>query len=257
MQYKVAKEKILAAQALLLESSSSFDKFHAVAKLLSGVHPSLDEALVRAQKDMQSVEQILGKDFFSFAAENLPEVTEEQKKSKKAVLFFWKTWNTLRSEVSRVQAEIEASAKTNDTGDKVSHWGRILNFAKGPFGVLTLVAIILGSASSVSSVQVVIHNEGCGTMQSTAGSPVPIPGISIPSGPIPSGGSVIAALPGMPLTIDGTQKGKIVATVLTFSLTFETASVKEVTLDGEPLIGKKTNVNLMDKKSHDLVLSCL
>src|SRR3954463_3320815 len=141
MNYDEAKKKLLAAQTLLLEPSSSFEKFYAVKKLIAGVHPELDRALERAEKDLQSVEQILGHDFFSFAAENLPEVTEEHKKRKKAVLFFWKTWNTLRGEVARVQAEMDASKNSGEQLVKSSHWGRIFNFAKGPFGILTIVAV--------------------------------------------------------------------------------------------------------------------
>src|SRR5689334_9608529 len=121
MNYSDAKKKILAAQTLLLEPSGSFEKFAAVKKILEGVDPRIDAALKRAEQDLSTVDQILGKDFFSFAAENLPEVTEEQKKKKKAVLFFWKTWNSLRGEIARVQAEMNDASSSGDTVVKTGH----------------------------------------------------------------------------------------------------------------------------------------
>lgn len=256
MNYADAKKRLLAAQTLLLEPSSSFEKFSAVKKLLAGVHPELDRALEHAEKDLTSVEQILGHDFFSFAAENLPEVTEEQKNRKKTVLFFWKTWNTLRGEVARVQAEMDQANNTSDQVQKNSHWGRIGNFAKGPFGILTIVAVVIVSLSAYTSVQITIHNQGCPTMLPSSSVPNFIPGIKLPTEAIPSGGSAAAALPGLPLTVDGTQKGKLLISSLKFTLTFELGAVKSATFDGTELFGKKTQINLSSKKTHDLVLVC-
>ncbi len=256
MQASEAKKKILAAQALLLEPSSSFDKFHAVKKLLEGVHPQLDSALNRAEEDLHSVEQVLGKDFFSFAAENLPELTEEQKKKKKAVLFFWKTWNTLRGEISRVQQELDSANQSQDEVVKTGHLARILNFAKGPFGVLTLAAVALVGVSAMTSVQINITNHGCATMVPSSSMPNFIPGIKFPTSPLASGGTAQAALPGFPVTIDGTQKGSLTISSLKFHLSFQLADVQSVTLDGSELIGKTTDVNLSKKKLHDLVFTC-
>jgi hypothetical protein len=256
MDYSDTKKRILAAQALLMEPSSSFGKFHAVKQLLSGAHPHLDAALKRAELDLRPIEQILGKDFFGFAAENLPENTEEQKKRKKYVLLFWKAWNSLRSEVARVQEEMQKADQTADEVVKTSHWARIYNFAKGPFGIATILAVGLVSASAYTSVAITIYNKNCGTMMPSVNLPIPVPGISFPKDPIPAGSSAQASLPGLSFTIDATQKGTLSAKVLTYSMNFQLGDVSEVTLDGVSLLGKVTNVNLGEKKSHDLVFTC-
>ncbi len=256
MNYEEAKKRLLAAQTLLLEPSSSFEKFSAVKNLIAGVHPQLDEALERCAKDLATVENILGRDFVLLGAENLPENTEEEKRRKKAVLFFFKTWNTLRSEVARVQAEMNSADSTDDALQKSSHWGRIFNFAKGPFGVLTLIAVALVSVSAYTSVQITIHNEGCPTLIPSSSVPNFIPGIKLPADPIPSGGTAEAALPGLPVSVDGTKKGSLIVSMLTFKLTFQLSGVKSATFDGEDLFGKITSVDLSKKKTHELVLKC-
>jgi hypothetical protein len=251
-----AKKRVLAAQTLLLEPSSSFEKFSAVKDILKGVHPHLDEALERCEKDLATVEKVLGHDFISLGLENLPEITEEQKERKRAILFFWKTWNTLRSEVARVQAEMNESNYSSDQVAKSSHLGKIFNFAKGPFGILTIIAIVLVSASAYTSVQIVIHNQGCATMIPSSSVPNFIPGISFPTKPIASGETALASLPGLPITIDGKTKGTLVASLLTLHMTFQLGTVSSVTLDGTELLGKTTSLNLGSKKTHDIVFTC-
>lgn len=256
MEYKDAKERILAAQTLLLEPSSSFEKFSAVSKLLRGAHPDLDKVLTQAEKDLRSVEQLLGKDFFSFVGENLPEATEEQKKRKKAVLFFWKTWNTLRGEVARVQSEMNASKNSGDSIEKTSHWARVLSFAKGPFGMLTILALGFVATTSYTSVQIELLNKNCPTMIPSGAIPISIPGISFPTEPISAGKSAMLSMPGIPVTIQATDAKNVSVTSLKFSMKFQLGSVKSILLDGAELLGKTTYVNLYDKKSHTLVFAC-
>ena len=86
--------------------------------------------------------------------------------------------------------------------------------------------------------------------------PIPIPGISFPKEPIPKGGSAKASLPGIPVTIDGTQKGSLVLSSVKISMTFALGGVDDVTFDGVSLIGKTTDINLSSKKSHELVFVC-
>jgi hypothetical protein len=246
----------LAAQALLIEPSSSFEKFGAVKDLIFGISPKLDEALQRCEKDLRSVEQILGHDFFSFATENLPEATEEQKRRKKAVVFFWKTWNTLRGEVSRVQEEMNHADSSQDQVVKTGHLARIFNFAKGPFGVLTVAAVAIVSASAYTSVQITIENHGCPSMIPSSSMPNFIPGISFPTVPIASGGSGVVALPALPMTVDGTQKGTMTIHSLKFHMSIQLGDVKSVTFDGAELLGKSTDINLSSKKAHVLAFIC-
>ena len=256
MDYRDAKKRLLAAQALLLEPSSSFGKFSSVKTLVRGIHPRLDEMLERCDKELATVEKIIGGEVISLTTENLPENTEEQKRRKKAILFFWKNWNTLKGEVERVQAEMNSANTAQDGVMKSSHWGRIFNFAKGPLGILTIVAVGIASASAATSVQITIHNQGCPTMIPSSSVSIPLPGISFPSTPIPSGSSATASLPGIPVTIDGTKKGSLTVSSLKLNMSFELGDVSDVIFDDAHLVGKTTQVNLMEKKTHDLTFVC-
>ena len=60
----------------------------------------------------------------------------------------------------------------------------------------------------------------------------------------------------MPLNVDGTGSGTLVASLLTFTMSFQLGEVTEVTFDGESLLGKKSNLSLSSSKSHDLVFIC-
>ena len=256
MEYAEAKKRLLAAQTLLLEPATSFEKFASVKMLLTGVHPRLDEFLARAAEELAPIEKILGGDYVLLTIENLPEATEEHKKKKKAILFFWKTWNTLKSEVSRVQAEMHAAQNAPDQVTKSSHWGRIFNFAKGPFGILTVAAVALASASAVTSVEISIKNQNCPTMVPSSSMPIPLPGISFPKDPIPKGGTGKASIPGVPVTVDGTQKGTLLLSSIKLHMSFQLGAIKSVTFDGVELLGKKTDINLSEKKSHEMVFTC-
>lgn len=256
MDYGDAKKRLLAAQALLLEPSSSLDKFGSVKTLIKGIRPELDEFLDRCDKDLSTVQKILGRDVLSLSTENLPENTEEQKKRKKAVLFFWKTWNSLKGEVERVQAEMNSANSAQDGVVKSSHWGRIFNFAKGPFGIVTIAAVAIVTTTSATSVQITIHNQGCATMVPSSSMPFPLPGISFPKDPIPSGGSGAASIPGLPITIDGSKSGKLSISSLKLNMDFELGDISDMTFDDVHLLGKTTHINLSEKKQHDLVFIC-
>ena len=131
------KEKMEAAYGLLGQNVISVDAFEKVRALLKGYNPALDRKLEFCSKAFNEVQKIHAGDIAVLTAETLPEQSEEQKKRKKALLFFIETIKDLQSEIKRVENEI--SAKDN----KAWHWGRIIKFAKGPFGLITLAALVI------------------------------------------------------------------------------------------------------------------
>lgn len=257
MQYKEAHKRLIAAQTLLLEPTTSKEKFVHIRTLLKGINPQLDGVLERCAQELSTLDKMMAGDVVSLTAENLPEYTEEHKRRKKAILFFLGTWNKLKGEVARVESELAAADSVGTTGEKVSHWRRIFNFAKGPLGIVTIAAVGIVLTMQTVAVQITIKNQGCSTMTPSASLPFAIPGLSLPTEPIENGDSTIATIPGLTFTIDGTQRGVITAQALTFSMGFQfSESVQDVRLDGTSLLDKKTVAHLSEKKEHELVFVC-
>lgn len=257
MNYQDAHKKILAAQTLLSSGAGTSSKLKSVSTLLQGIHPRTDAALARAEKEYDAFEKLYGGEIIELGVEQLPENTEEQKKRKKALLLLFNTWDTLRDEVARVDAELTAAHGSGDGGSQVSLWGKILNFAKGPLGIFTIVAVGAVLVMQKTSVEIAIKNEGCGTMVASGGMPFSIPGLSLPKDPIPNGGTGIAVLPPLTVTVDGTQSRVFTLKALKFSTTFNLPNnITDVTLNGSSLLGKKQDVRLGDQKQHTLAFVC-
>ena len=256
MEKTDVQKRILAAKVILFEPATTRAKFSSVRSLIEGINPGLDKTLKEVDEAFATVEKVLGGEVIQLTAENLPEETEEQKKRKRALLFFISTWNKLKGEVARVERELESSQQGDAVG-QTSAWGKIFAVAKGPLGIITIAAVGIVLAMQFTSVKITIANEGCGTMQTSATIPVSLPGLSIPSDPIPSGGRATATIPPLPITVDGTREGVLTLNSLKFSASFQLpGNISDVTLNEVSLLGKKTDVSLSDRKDHLLVLSC-
>lgn len=256
MNSRDAYKRILAAQKLLSGSTTTTEKLASVRRLIQGIRPELDEALAACERELATVSKILEGDVVTLAVENLPEGTEEEKKCKKALMFFIDNWNKLKGEIARVQSELAASQGSDDKNQNQSPWGNIVKHAVGPLGLVTVIAV--GAVLlQTTAVEVVIQNDGCGTFAASKSMPIPIPGFSLPSGEIPSGSSAIATLPPFTISVDGTQSGMLAMKALTFTMSFGLPDdITAVTIDGTSLLNKKTEVHLSDSKTHTLVLQC-
>ena len=257
MDYRSVHDRIVAAQIVLNESATSVEKFSSVRSLLKGINPKLDALLGSAHTELSKLEKIHKGEIMELAVESLSADTEKDKKRKKALLAFLKFWKELKSEVDRVHAELESHA----TSDHALHTkavtaGKIISGAKGPLGLVTAVAIGVVVLQSIA-VRIVIKNIGCDPIIPFVQVPVPIPGISLPKKVIPDGGSGVAMLPPLTVTVDGTQKGIIRLQVVGYSMTFDLRGDQiDVAFDGMPLFGKQTIVHLGQSKQHELVVRC-
>ncbi len=257
MKYKDAHTKILTAQKLFMEPTVSLDTVKRISTLLKGINPKVDAALMRAEKELETFEKIYGGHVVELGAEHLPEDTEEKKNRKKALLFFIRTWKDLQGEVSRVQAELAGANSSQNSGDKTTHWGRVFNFAKGPLGIVTIVAVGVVLVMQQVGVELVIKNQGCGTMVAAGSMPLSLPGFSLPKDPIVNGGSGKAVLPPLTVSVDGTNSMLLTLKALAFSAQFELpANISAVTLDDVSLLHTKQDIHLSDQKSHILRLIC-
>jgi hypothetical protein len=256
MEFSDAKDRLLAAHTLLLEPAGSFEKFHALKKLISGITPELDEALEIAEKELHPLEQLLGHQFVMLGLENLPEGTESQKKRKKAVLYFWHIWDELRNEIERVHTELDASDGTQNVGRKSWHWGSIIRYAAGPVGLVTAAAVLF-SLSAYTSVSVTIKNNNCPTMYPSASSIANyIPGVFFPTNPIVAGGVATAHIPTVPAVVEDLGNGTLKVNSLILHMTFQLSNLKSVQFDNMELLGRITDLQLNKQKMHYLEFVC-
>ena len=252
---KAHVEKLEAAQKLLTETTTSREKFSAIHSIVKGVHPKIDWLFTTAEKHLSTIDKIQEGEFTHLSAEHLPEITEEEKKRKKAILFFIESLKDLKSEIARVRDELLQEQLTQNNVNTTSIFGRIVRYAKGPLGLITLIAI--GAVvMQQTSVTIKIVNTGCATLI-PSGTHINLPGLSFPSAPIPSGGSALMTLPPLTITVDGTDSQKLILSSLKFTFTFELPpTMSALTLDDQSLLGKKSIIKLSEKASHELKLMC-
>ena len=255
MNYREAHRRVLAAQTLLLEPSTSREKFNSISTLIRGINPKLDDALTLCEEQLATMDKIYHGALIELSLEHLPEFSEEQKRRKRALVVFVNTWNQLKGEVARASAELDAAQHSPDAVQKTSHWGRIFNFAKGPFGLVTVLAVTIAVAAQTAAVRITIHNSGCGTLLPSGS--ISLPGFSLPKDPILSGGTAVMIIPPLTVQVDGTKRGALVLKAFTFTASFQLpGNILDVTLDDVSLPGKTQSIRLLDKKEHTLTLHC-
>lgn len=245
------KRRFTAATILLSESSTTLEKVQSVAGMLKGINKKLDRMLSAVEKYASSMELVTQGAYIELAVSHLPEDTEEQKKRKKGFLMFIKLWGELKSEVGRLQAEVDLGHNIQDS------WflTKAFAFAKGPVALVTVVALAV-VALSQSAVDIVVSNQGCSPLV-PSGVPISLPGFKLPSAPIDSGGAETITIPGLTLTVDGTQTGALTLSSAIFSFTINLSSaVSDVTFNDTSLLNMVTTLVLSDAETHTLKLLC-
>ncbi|MBI4062323.1 hypothetical protein HY410_00205 [Candidatus Gottesmanbacteria bacterium] len=247
MNYSDALERIQAAQQILSDTSITREKFGQLQKLLKGVNLKIDRVLSRVSKEWDNLARFEKGEVIDLAAHELPEHTEEEKKRKKLFLFFLSAWKDLQKEVVRVRGELVHQSPRN--------WGKIVASAKGPLGLVTVLAVgwVLLEATAV---EITVANRGCNTLYPTSYTSIPLPGISLPKDPIADGQSGVVRMPPLTLAVDGKTPGNIRLSAFNFKYTFEVPSDVTITFDGEVLNNVSTTLRLGSQKHHDLIVAC-
>lgn len=252
MKYLDARKRLLAAEKLLKGETTSREKVESVRTLVNGINPKLDKILDQVHQALKRVEQVQDQKIIELTADNLPENTEKQKKRKRALLLFIRWWKSVKSEVKRVKKEFEADSPN------IAKGSRIVGLAKGPLGVITgLAAIIAAGIIALNSlaVTVVIRNQDCASIIPQTSIRVALPGLQLPSEPIPTGGEAVATLPPLKFKVDGS--GSILRLIAYgVTLQFEYPQRTEIIFNGTNLIGRTTQIDLGTQKQHQLILKC-
>ncbi len=141
MDSREIRKRFDAAYKLLTQQTTSKEKFEEITILISGVDQRIDRVLASCSKALDALDKLQQSAIIELVGENLPEQTEEDKKRKKAILFFIRTFKQLRSEVERVKAEFDKIEKKQES--KIQGSSKILAFAKGPLGIITLAAVAI------------------------------------------------------------------------------------------------------------------
>lgn len=135
---------------------------------------------------------------------------------------------------------------------------------KGMAGTLMVGAFVLGALAvgaaivyiNMSAVEVVVANHGCQSMNLTSGVRVNLPGLSLPQGPIPSGGQATIKVPRLTATVDATTRGEVTISALRTTITFQLDPGVTLTFDGNAITNKRTTVDLGKRSKHDVIVSC-
>lgn len=143
MNISDTKQRYLEAYKLLSEESTTLEKFESIRKLIFGLNPKVDKILNSCSETLSKIEKLQKGEVIELTAEGLPEDTEEEKKRKRAILLFIKNWKDLQSEVERVKNELESGDGQQSLEQKVQSGTKIVSFAKGPFGIITILAAFL------------------------------------------------------------------------------------------------------------------
>lgn len=133
-------KRVEAAQKLLTDGATTIEKFESIRTLLQGMNPQIDKILGSCSNVLSKIKKMQEGDIIELSAETLPEETEEEKKRKKTLLLFIRYYKQLESEVERITKEFK---NVNHGADKIKTTGKIFSLAKGPFGIITIVAIII------------------------------------------------------------------------------------------------------------------
>ncbi len=151
--YVQIKERLEAATKFLDAQTTTLEKFNSARKLIKGINPGMDKTLDKISDTIDEIQKLQKGDIIELSLEKLPESTEEEKKRKKKILLLIKYWKQLYEEIARAKKEF-GKEKNKPHQDNLSHSAKLLSSAKGPFGILTIAAIIIvGSLMLINSKQ--------------------------------------------------------------------------------------------------------
>jgi hypothetical protein len=152
VDFKELNNRFKAAEKILSSESTGVEQFRGLKKLVAGFNPKLDKQLKKVEELIATVEKIHRKKVVELTVKHLPQDTPEQKKRRKALLLLLKRWKRLRTEVARVKKELQRESKTSqDNLSQVTEKGvRIGAKAKGLFGLLTVVAVVIAVGLNIA-----------------------------------------------------------------------------------------------------------
>lgn len=121
-----------------------------------------------------------------------------------------------------------------------------------------IAAAVLYFKTSV--VKIAVVNKNCATIRPITFMPVKIPGLSLFTEPILAGGKGSISVFPLPVSVDATSKNSIMIGLMGVNFPVPGGAggaAKSITFNGSEILGKKVTLNLKEKSSHEVVISCL
>lgn len=143
MNLSEQKQRLEAARKILQQETTTLEKCQSLLTFASGINPRIDAKLESFKKTLSGLRHLQKGEIIDLSLEALPEDTEEQKKRKKALLFFLKHFRELEGEIERVKGELEKVKEGKVKGEEIATFSQIGALAKGPFGIITALAVIV------------------------------------------------------------------------------------------------------------------
>lgn len=253
---KQLRAQLEAACVLMEGDTITLEKIEKIKVLLTGINPGLDTKLDAVFKAYGHLKSSLSGDIIHLSIHGLPETTLEDKKRKKVLIFFITSWKSLKSEVARVQGYYHNSQSGTSKASSVVKTGL---FAKGPFGLITGVAIVVvgvGLLLKQATTSVEIINLGCPPLTVPGELPFKIPGLRLPESPIISGSPSTTTLPALSIIVRASSSS-ISATILGQTGSYSLPSrTKDVIFDGRSLLNQTTTLKLGSSRTHNLTIKC-
>lgn len=261
LDFKRAKKfnnQLLAVEKLLDSETSNKQKIKAASKIIKGINPKLDKRIADLYKLEAKIKKIRKGKVGSMMVENLPEKTEKQKKYKKLIVLFLSRRKKLKAEIKRVKKELNTDYPKlkNQTAQELTKLGKILRFAKGPLGVVTIAAAGIVVLQQVAAT-VVIENHGCDTIEPSVYNKINLPGLKLPSESIMNGGKATATIPPLKFDLSVSQERMVNVKALGINLDFtlEDEGI-DILFNGQSLLTGKASIKLEPKSKNALVVSC-
>ncbi len=136
--------KFLSAQSILLEDTTSVEKLKTIKELVYGDNHNVDKGFEKCTKALDTILKLQEGDVVALTIGNLPEGTEKDKKRKKALLLLIRNLKDLKGEVDRTYSELSSDdGETKSLKQQTRTFGRIFAFSKGPFAIVTMVAVVI------------------------------------------------------------------------------------------------------------------
>lgn len=144
MDSQDVKKRIEEAYKLLAHETTSREKFESIRTLIKGLSPKIDMLLESTSRALSNIKKLQKGDIIVLSAESLPQNSPEEKKRKQVLIFLINSWRQLEGEVKRISLEFENFKSDNTSSeDKITSAGRMASSIKGPFGLITIGAIIV------------------------------------------------------------------------------------------------------------------
>ena len=183
------RTQLEAAYTLMSGDTTTGEKLDKIKILLTGINPQFDQKLELLFKNYHHLSSAVQGDIIHLSTQGLPETTEADRKRKKALVVFVTSWKSLKSEVVKVQGYYDQSLENSSAA--VASVAKTGLFAKGPFGLITVAAVVIvgvGLLLRQATTTVNIQNIGCPPLL-VPKLAVKIPGPTLPETPIVAGTS--------------------------------------------------------------------